>query len=370
MRTAKRAILPLVALLLLLPAPLLAQEQPIEVLGTSVSFSFGQQATFSIEVTAPAEVGEIYLYLHNEGEDRVTVVPLQFTADTAVQANLQRDLRQQPLPPFGLVTWWWEVRDDAGNSLTTPHQVFRYVDNRFDWQTASTGPVHVHTVYNDPAYVQAALDISRASLGNIAQSLAVPLPEEVNVYLYPSQGDLRAALEMAGREWAGGQARPELGVVLVAIPYDDEYTARMEQYIPHELTHLLVYLCTGAAGYSHVPAWLDEGLATANETRPDPGMDAILEQARATGHLIPLPELCAPFPPDPQVALLSYAQSGSLVRYIRARYGSAGIRSLLAAYADGAGCEGGTVGGLGITLERLDLAWRVRDGGAGHDAGR
>jgi hypothetical protein len=75
--------------------------------------------------------------------------------------------------------------------------------------------------------------------------------------------------------------------------------------------------------------------------------------------LIPLVDLCDPFPANPDVALLSYAQSASIVRYIRDRYGGSGIRALLTAYADGAGCEGGVIQALNTTPERLDLDWRA-----------
>lgn len=361
MRTSTRVVPVLLLLLLLaLAFPLWAQEEPpIAVTATSIYYTFGQQATFDIEVSASAGVAALYLYLQEEGKARVEVAPVPFEPETSVRASLQRDLRLHPFPPFGKVTCWWEVRDGAGHRLTTEPSTFQYVDNRFEWQTVAAGSVWVHTVVDDPAYVQAALDIAQSSLLRITHELESPLQERVDIYVYPSLMDLRAALEMAGREWMGGQARPELGVALVAVPFDDEFTARMEQDIPHELTHLVVYQATGPEGYVHVPAWLNEGLATANQMRPDPSLDTLLEQARAEGRLLPLTDLCAPFPSDPQVALLSYAQSASLVRYIRDRYGSAGIRALLAAYADGAGCEGGIVRALDITPERLDLAWRA-----------
>lgn len=355
-------VLPLLAVLLLLvlPLPLLAQEpQPIVVTATSVRYSFGQQATFEIQVAAGTAIDELFLYLEEEGAAGTEVVPVPLEDAASTQAAYQRDLRLHPFPPFGQVTWWWEVRGEAGQRVTTEPSTLEYVDDRFEWQATSDGAVHIHADVDDPAYAQTALDIARTGLARIVEELESPALAEVHVYLYPSLTDLRAALEMAGREWMGGQARPELGAVLVAVPYDDEFVARMEQDIPHELTHLVVYEVTGPEGYTRVPAWLDEGLAMDNQARPDPNMDALLEQARAEGRLIPLSDLCAPFPSDPQAALLSYAQSASLVRYIRDRYGDTGIRALLAVYADGLDCEGGIVRALNVGPERLDLAWRA-----------
>jgi len=360
-RTAARVAPFLAILLLLSSAPSLrAQEQPpIVVTSLSAGYTFGQQATFGIEVTADAGITALYLYLQEEGKPQIDVISAPFEPGTSARAGHQRDLRLYPFPPFGQVTWWWEIWDGADHRLTTDPSTFQYVDNRFEWQTGISEPIRVHTVVADPAYLRAALDVAQASLTRITQELEAPEPERVDIYLYPSLTDLRAALEMAGREWMGGQARPELGVVLVAVPYDDEFVTRMEQDIPHELTHLVIYQVAGPVGYAYIPAWLNEGLAMVNQVHPDPSLDALLEQARLEGRLIPLSDLCAPFPTDPETALLSYAQSASLVQYIRGQYGGAGIRALLSAYADGAGCEGGIIQALDTTPERLDLAWRA-----------
>lgn len=361
MRLAASALSILAGLFLLRwPLPVWGQEPPaIEVTATSVDYAFGQQATFRIEAQASAGVAALYLYLQKQGEQRVETIAVASHPGDTVTAQYQRDLHRDPFPPFGQVTWWWEVHDGSGHRLITQPSVFRYEDNRFEWHDFTAGPVRLHTVVDEPAYVQAALDISQTSLVQIAEALGRPLPEGVDVYLYPSLADIRAALEMAGRDWMGGQARPELGAVLVTAPYDDEFVARMEQDIPHELAHLLVYGLTGPEGYGYVPAWLNEGLAMAYQMRFDPNLEVLLEEARAEGRLIPLADLCAPFPFDPEVSLLSYAQSASLVRYLRDQYGDAGIGALLAAYGDGAGCEGGVNQAFHLTLEQLDRVWRA-----------
>lgn len=364
-----RVILALAILLLLSPTvfagPAPFQETPITVEETSVTYTFGQQAVFSIRATASADITALYLYLQSAGSERVEVTSVPIDPGPSVQATFTRDLRLFPFPPFGTVQWWWEVRDAAGHQLTTPASAFRYEDNRWNWFSRTSGSITVYSTVDDPPYMQAALDIAAASLERISRSLNTPPPEKVEIYLYPSLADLQAALRMAGREWMGGQARPELGVILVAVPHDDGYMAQMEQGIPHELTHLVVYRLTDPEGYAYVPAWLNEGLAMANETRPDPNLDSLLERARDAGRLIPLRNLCPPFSTDPAEALLAYAESGSLVRYIRQQYGDSGIRVLLLVYADGAGCEAGVQRALHVTLDQLERAWRADLSGVG-----
>jgi hypothetical protein len=133
----------------------------------------------------------------------------------------------------------------------------------------------------------------------------------------------------------------------------------MKRYLPHEITHLLVYQSATSAGYRYVPEWLDEGLATTSERLPTPEYALTLEEARTAGHLLPLEDLCIPFSPDPRTAMLSYAQSASVVQFIRQRYGADGIRGLLSAYANGASCTSGVEEALGIGLDKLEHDWRI-----------
>lgn len=340
-------------------APTLAQESLPITVADAYSYTFGQQITFDVDVSSPTPVTALYLYLQTEGVAYGVPHPVPITPGTDVHTSLQRDLHQHPLPPFAHVQWWWEVRGDGGALLTTEPQSFQYVDNRFEWHTTSTEHLFLHTVVDDPVYVQAAVEIGETALARIAQALQTAPVSGIDVYVYPATADLRAALEMTGRDWAGGQARPELGTVLVAAPPDSSARTRMERDIPHELTHLLVYQVTGPEGYPYVPAWLNEGLATANELRPDPELEVVLESARAQGQLVPLSDLCPPFPNSRDTALLYYAQSGSIVRYVREQYGNSGIRALLTTYADGAGCESGVTRALDVTPQQLELAWRA-----------
>jgi hypothetical protein len=127
--------------------------------------------------------------------------------------------------------------------------------------------------------------------------------------------------------------------------------------LPHELTHILIYELT-TPNYSSVPFWLNEGLAVLHETQPNPSFRLALDRAFQQDDLLALDSLCGGFPLDSADATLAYAQSQSLVSYIRDRWGAADLRDLLAAYAEGATCEGGTQRALGISLAGLENDWR------------
>jgi hypothetical protein len=82
--------------------------------------------------------------------------------------------------------------------------------------------------------------------------------------------------------------------------------------------------------------------------------------ARKNGTLIKLDALCGAFPADAGQAELAYAESESLVRYIRDQHGATDLAALLAAYADGVSCDGGVQRVLHLSLSQLEEAW-LRD---------
>ena len=344
-----------------LPASSAFAAEGITVIESGVNHSFAQQVTFTLQATSDTAISQVHLFFRTADGERTKSIDTAVEPAREVSVNYVHDLRRSPLTAFTVVTFWWQIEDTAGNSLITEPQQFEYTDNRFRWKKLSTHGLTVHWIegHGDPAFGQTALDIARASVEEINAELRAPVPEPIAIYIYDAQHNLDAAIVLTGREWVSGQAHPELGVVIVAIPFEEGYTSHMMRYIPHEITHLLVYQAVTPAGYRYVPEWLDEGLATANERLPTLEHVMALEEARTQMQLLPLRDLCAPFPPDPRTALLAYAQSGSVVQFIRDRYGAGGIRALLAAYADGASCTGGVQEALNVSLSGLETAWRA-----------
>jgi hypothetical protein len=335
--------------------------QGITVVESKASYSFAQQVTFTLQATSNAEITKVYVFFRATGEERTEAAIVAVEPGLEINARHVHELRRAPLPPFAAVTFWWRIENSAGASVTTETQQFQYTDNRFRWEQLSANGLTVHWIegHGDPIFGQAALDIAQASVEDINVELRAPAPESIHVYIYDAQPNLNAAMVLTGREWVSGQAHPELGVAVVAIPFEEGYTSRMDRYIPHEITHLLVYQAVTPVSYRYVPEWLDEGLATAHERLPTPEYAIALEEAHAQGRLLPLEDLCVPFSPDSQTAFLAYAQSSSVVQFIRERYGAQGVRALLAAYADGASCRGGVQEALNISLNGLETAWRA-----------
>jgi hypothetical protein len=343
---------------------------------TAHTYTFGQSVTFQLDLPSQADPDHATLYLTlNDQQTFSFRRPVE-----AGRAAYEHDLSTSPLPPFSRIRYRWDYVSPDGTRSQTETTAFRYVDNRFAWTTVDAHNLHVHWVDGERAVMVQALDIARDALAKISYALSIPLPEEVDVYLYPSQSDLTSALQLAGYGapegalpggdlwsplWAEGAAYPELDVILAAVPPTGETLPALQRVVPHELTHKALYDALGAGGYAALPTWLIEGLASYFEVRPDPTYTLALSEARERSQtqegaaLIPLDTLCLPFPEDRQRARLAYAQSASLITYLRETYGWSRIRALLDAYADGVACSTGVERVMGMPLDQLDRAWRI-----------
>jgi hypothetical protein len=219
----------------------------------------------------------------------------------------------------------------------------------------SSGSVTVHWYRGDAAFGQMAADIATAALPEITHDVRAPLPDHVNIYIYATDTDAQGALGRVGVAYANGHADPRLGVVIVSVPPDLRASYNLQSQVPHEMTHVLIYRAVGS-NYPRVPYWLNEGLAVMHQAQRDDTFPARLAEARDAQQFIPLSQLCAPF--DPAQVSLAYAESESVVRYIRTRFGAEGLSQLLTAYAEGADCASGVQNSLGLSLDQLDRAWR------------
>ncbi len=341
--------------------PAFAQDSGIVVRSSTATYAFGQQVFFALEVEAPSAITGVTLFFRPSGSEHTIVETLSVTPGLRVEAYYTHDLRARPFPPFSRISYWWHI--EAGNmpALTTPPIEFLYEDNRFDWQVLDQPPLHIHWHQGDLQFGQSAVDTAAAALTRIGRELNSPPPARLDIYIYAESAALQTGLRLAGRDWVGGHADPELGVVLVSVAPGLESRLEMAREIPHELTHVLLYHLVGA-GFESLPAWLNEGLASHYEEVPSPEFATALSLAVETDSLIPIQDLCTSFPVQAGEALLAYSESESLVRHIRAQYGIAGITSLVSEYAGGTSCVAGVASALGITFEALENGWRANLG--------
>jgi hypothetical protein len=233
----------------------------------------------------------------------------------------------------------------------------RAAADHLNWQTLEAGMLKVHWYQGDERFGQAALDAAQAGLETIGRYIPIRLEQTVEIFIYASADDLQHDRIPDSENWIAGHADPALGVVMVVISPGVEQNITMEQRIPHELMHVMLYRQLGA-GYRNLPVWLREGMATLVETYPNTEYDRVLLDAAAKNTLIPLNALCDSFPVDAGEAFLAYGQSRSFTDYLQDTYGSAGVLHLATTYADGVTCVRGPERAFGISLASLEAQWR------------
>jgi hypothetical protein len=332
-------------------------QSEVEVSSQSHSYSFGQHIRFTAELKSTSPITRVMLLFAETGDFQIFSADLPVTGERdELQVTYTLDLKEYPLRPYSDVEYWWQAESQDGTRIETERMSFSYSDNRYSWFEVAEEGIAVYYAVDEPTLGHTALRVAKDGLARMASLLSEPLSEPIRIYVYPTAEELRSALRLAGQDWVGGQADPEWGVILVSSNGSPTSVLELQSTIPHELAHLVVYEAAGGK-HNQVPVWLHEGLAVRNEPRPDPTFGVALEEALADEALLPLESLCGAFPTDEVGAVQAYAQSASVVRYLQNQFGNQQLKELLAAYGDGADCNGGVQRVLGLSLDELEAAW-------------
>ena len=290
-----------------------------------------------------------------EGEQNTHTIPLTIpsTGTTSYSYPIQNGL----LRPFSRIYFWYHLLLPGGEIFDSPHYFFQYDDNRYPWQTIDGNGLRLHWYAGDVSFGQAALDAAQSGYQAFQNLIPVPAGNTIDIYIYASSTDVQDTLNLGGSTWVAGHANPDLGVVLVSIAPGENQSMEMERQIPHELAHVLLYRLTGPA-YTNLPNWLTEGIASQVEGYPNADYTQVLTASTQSKTLLPITDLCGPFPADASGAILAYAESNSFMGYVLKTYGTSDLHALIQAYSNGLSCDQGVVQALGLPLSQLDLQWR------------
>ena len=330
-------------------------QSAIELENVQAVVRFGEQITFLATIKSSVPIQTVSILISDEVEGTTHTEPVAVQADGRTEAHL--DTTQNALRPFANLKWNYQITFSDGSTSQSQSFFIRYADDRFEWQTLESGALQVHWYDGGPDFGQAALNTAQAGMESIGKLVPVDLTQPVEIFIYAATDDLRGTLTPGGRDWIAGHADPALGVVMAVIEPGTEQRILLEQRIPHELMHVMLYRRIGP-GYQNIPSWLREGMAALAEIYPNTDYDRALMEAVAGNRLIPLNDLCRSFPADVSQAFLAYAEARSFTGYLLETYGSQGLLNLAASYADSVECEQGTERAFGVSLSNLEMKWR------------
>jgi len=327
----------------------------VAILSESVEYSYGEELVFQIELDSEVSISQITLVLQAPG---ISSFVGEVSLNSSGQGQFVYDLSQRPLPTFANITYSYHLVLESGESFDTPAYSFTYLDNRYNWQELIEDPFRIYWYEGEITLAQEVLDSATRGMEQVLELLQQPEENQpIVIFIYSSEEELQSTLASVGQTWVGGHADPELGSIVVALPPGVDQSLDIQQLIPHEITHILLYRFMGAE-YQYLPAWFNEGIASQMEFFSRPDYDLILEKAEKDRGLIPFAHICVAFPADTDLALLSYAQSDSLLDYIQRNFGIAGIQAMIYSYDQGVSCERGVEVALGTTLEELEKDWK------------
>jgi len=336
--------------------PASAQEGEIRV-DTHAEYQYGSSIHFSARIQAPTTVSRAVVFFREGSSEYTHITVADLTEGPTILAEATEEIQTLGIEPFTTLTYWWQIDFADSEIYLSDPESFVYDDNRFNWQSLDNTPVTVHWVEGDITRGQEIFNLANDSITRIQHDLALPATDPVNLYVYPTVGQLQSSMRMGGATWIGGHSHPELGAVLLAAPVGVEGQISLERDVPHELVHILLYQRMGDQ-YHNLPTWLNEGLATLQEGVPNPAYIFELDRAARENALLSMNSLCASFPISEEDALLAYAQSASFTQYLLDIYGVGGVALLLDAYQEGTSCEGGVQRVYQRPISQLESEWR------------
>lgn len=322
---------------------------------TSHEYIFGEYIHFRASSEDDLPIDNVDLFIQVEGVGDTRIEPA--VVNDRSEISFDYDLTHQPIRAYSKIIYWYEITLTDGEKIKIPGESFIYEDNRFDWDTRESALFRAHWYDGDNAFAQNLLDVSQLGLEKIQGFLPLTLEEKVDVYAYANAEEMRETLQASGKNWVGAHTDPDLSVMVVSLPKAPEQRLEMERQIPHELMHIMLYQYLGI-GYSNLPTWLNEGLASMAELYPNPDYIMLLQGAYDNQALLSMQSLCNPFPRDASSAYLAYAESTSFTRFLHQKFGTSGLEQLIGVYSDGLNCERGVQTALGSSLSQLEKEWR------------
>ncbi len=326
-----------------------------EQLDTSYEYSFGEYIHFRAHLIEETPIKDVTLYIQVEGMGDTRTEPA--TVNNPNEISYDLDLTNQPIRAYSEITYWYEISFPDGKVFKSPEMYFIYEDNRFDWETRESNLFTAHWYEGNSAFAQNLLDVAEQGLQRIQEFLPLTLEGKIDIYAYANAEEMRETLQASGKNWVSAHTDPDLGVMVVSLPTVPEQRLEMERQIPHELMHIMLFQKLGP-GYTNLPTWLNEGLASMSELSPNPDYIMLLQGAHENQALLSIASLCNPFPRDASSAYLAYAESTSFTRFLHQKYGTSGLEQLITAYADGLSCERGVQTAFGSSLSQLEVEWR------------
>ncbi|MFA5155874.1 MAG: peptidase MA family metallohydrolase [Candidatus Omnitrophota bacterium] len=191
------------------------------------------------------------------------------------------------------------------------------------WKTSKSTHFIVYFKNAPESFIEQLVDKAEYYYDRIADNLGFTRfnfwlwDNRAKVYIYDDANDYRVSTGQPG--WSAGAARPREKIIYT-YPYAQGF---FETILPHEMGHIIFREFVGFDNHA-IPGWLDEGVASYQESMRYSAALAVAKKAAREGALIPLDKLAQINPQsiiDQSSAQLYYAEAISLVDYLIKEHG-------------------------------------------------
>lgn len=338
--------------------PLAAQGTGIEVISQSHQNRFPDAIDFSVQARSESPIQEaIVFYSVSGGAGNATNRGVaEFSPTTELSTTVKVETgNKKYLPPGTTVTYWWELKNAAGQTQKTESQTFTYDDPRFKWQSVEKDGVTVYWYDGSRSRAEEILDASLKSAQRLATEAGVEYNHPMKIWVYANKPDMDVALPQTSATY---QER----TVTLGVRLSSEVMALLGNHpevietVAHEVSHMVIHQAIENP-FGQLPAWLDEGLAMYAQGELPSGHRRELERARDRDELLSVRSLTS-YVGDPTKVNLFYAQSFSIVDYLIDTHGRTKMNELLSKYKEGTTDNAALETVYGFDVPGLDQRWR------------
>ncbi len=328
--------------------PLMAAGGPIEVVAVQERINFPGEVGLILTVEAEQEIVEVRVIFRSVGQRVWRYAYADFEPGTRVVATQDVPASASVyLPPGTEVEYYYEVRDSAGNMLTTDPAVVEYLDDRFDWKRMQIRSLELLYHSRSGSQVGRLAEEIQDDLDRIGQVLQDSPDRPIKGVIYNRASNARDAFPKQSQTTYDhgtfqGFAFTEQGI-FVGLGLD-------RRMIAHESAHLLLRQALGEQA-TDPPSWLDEGFATYME--PNSRVVSASSLASRSRPLRAMNTVTG----TPSSIHTFYDKSHSVVAYLIETHGQDNFRRFLGELGQGLQVNRALIEVYGFGVDGLDTHW-------------
>ena len=346
----------LLSILLPVAAGLASADGGITIISNTAQAGFPNSVTFSLEAGAPADMVNISIECQVVRRSLVTeecrsIVDFKQSKHVTVMYVLATG----GIPPGTEIIYTWILQDASGDVIKSVPATISYDDARYEWQSITSGQITLFWYEGNDSFAQQLMIAAQGALSRLSAEFNVSLQQPVKFYIYADSTALQGALTDAD-VWTGGIALPDYGTIMIGIGVDNLDWGK--RTVAHELGHLVVgQLVYGPFGW--LPTWLSEGIAMNVEGELTENFQDSLNSAISKDTLFSVLSIASAFPSDATEAILCYAESHSIVKFLIDNYGSEKFLQLLDLFKQGSTDDEALFQIYSFDTDGLNENWRT-----------